>query len=172
MHRVKTSDEQFCYYLAGGAGVGKRVVVRLLFQAITRWYNREPGTDPERTSVLLCAPTGKAAHNINGVTLHHAFKVPANQTFAFKKLSNDALNTLSVKYMDLKMLIINEISMVGTSFFNFINLRLQEIRSNKSLFGGIHVLVIYLFQLQPVMDQRIFLPRSKVLWSLSSKLMV
>ena len=157
MHKVKTSSDQMNYLLSGGAGVGKSLVVRVLYQALTHFYNKDPGTDPERTSVLLCAPTGKAAYNINGVTLHHAFKVPVNQKLVFKKLTNDALNTLTVKYMNLKMLIIDEISMVGASLFNFIDLRLREVLNNNSLFGGIHVIVIGdLYQLQPVMDQWIF----------------
>ena len=97
------------------AGVRKRVVVKVLYQALTRWYNRVQGTDP----VLICAPTDKAAHNINGVTLHNAFKAQANHRLTSKKLSNDTFNTLAVKSMNLKVVIIDEISMAGASLFNY-----------------------------------------------------
>ena len=42
----------------------------------------------------------------------------------------------------LKVLFIDEISMVGSGMFNFLNLRLQEIIGSTNLFGGISVITV------------------------------
>lgn len=52
--------------------------------------------------------------------------------------------------------------MVGQNMFNFVNLRLQEIRGCTSLFGGISVITVGdLFQLKPVYDSWIFCQNSR-----------
>lgn len=54
-------------FLSGGAGTGKSYLIRSFFKAVT---------NKKRKKVLLCAPTGVAAVNIGGVTLHSAFHIP------------------------------------------------------------------------------------------------
>lgn len=67
------------------------------------------------------------------------------------------LNTLRNRYMHLKVIFIDEISMVGCGMFSFINLRLQEIKGCKMPFGGVSIIAVGdLFQLKPVMDAWIF----------------
>lgn len=59
--------------------------------------------------------------------------------------------------MHLKVLIIDEISLVGQNMFNFVNLRLQEIRGCPKPFGGVSVITVGdLYQPKPVMDKWIF----------------
>ena len=66
-------------------------------------------------------------------------------------------NTMRSRFHDLKIVIINEISMVGRNMFNFINLRLQEIMGTNIPFGGLSILAVGdLFQLKPVFDSWIF----------------
>ena len=50
-------------FLTGGAGVGKSVVTRVLYQALLKYYSHQLCENPDNLHVLLCAPTGKAAHN-------------------------------------------------------------------------------------------------------------
>jgi ABC-type transporter Mla maintaining outer membrane lipid asymmetry ATPase subunit MlaF len=66
---MKIKEQPLYLFLTGGAGVGKSVVVRALY----RYLCKEEGDDEDDTRILLCAPTGKATYNINGVTLHNAF---------------------------------------------------------------------------------------------------
>jgi len=55
------------------------------------------------------------------------------------------------------VIFIDEISMVGSSMFNFLNLRLQQIMGTNEPFGGINVVTVGdLFQLKPVFDKWIF----------------
>ena len=157
LKKVKTTDQQLTLFLSGGAGVGKTRVTKCLYQALLRYYNTGPGTDPEKTKVLLTAPTGKAAYLIKGYTLHSAFCIPANQGFNYKPLTHDKLNTLRCQLGDLKVLFIDEISMVGNRMFSFINKRLQEIMGLSKRFGGVNIIAIGdLFQLKPVMDAWVF----------------
>ena len=85
------------------------------------------GQNPDDVKVVKTAPTGKAAFNINGNTLNSAFKIPANRRFKYCTLDNNRLNTIGAKLCKLKVIFIDEISMVGNGMFNFLNLRLQQI---------------------------------------------
>lgn len=85
---------------------------------------------------MICAPTGKAAYNVGGLTIHSAFCIPTQQGFKFKPLDMQQLCSLQTKYKSLKVIFIDEISMVGKKMFNFIN---QEIMGCCKVFGGISV---------------------------------
>ena len=157
LHWIKTEDQPMHYFLSGGAGVGKSVVTTVLYQAITRYFAKQMSSSPDEVQAVLCAPTGKAAHHIGGSTIHSLFCIPANQGFKYKPLDPQQLDSLRVKFRSLKVIFIDEISMVGKSMFNYINLRLQEIFSNSSIFGGKSIIAIGdLYQLKPVMDGWIF----------------
>ncbi|XP_062615938.1 uncharacterized protein LOC134277623 [Saccostrea cucullata] len=157
LHWIKTKKEPLRVFLTGGAGVGKSVVVRALYEALTRHYCSTEGENPDDCKVLLCAPTGKAAFNIKGQTIHSAFKIPASQGFNCKPLDSESLNTLRTKYKYLSTVIIDEVSMVGNSQLNCVHERLKQIKGSKEYFGGINVILIGdLFQLKPVMDGWVF----------------
>ena len=150
----KTQSSPIYNFLTGGAGVGKSVFLKCLYQALTKFYTSEAGENPENVKVLICAPTGKAAYNVGGVTIHSAFNIPAEQGFNFKPLDMQQLASFQTKYKYLKLVFIDEISMVGQKMFNFINLRLQEIMGTTKPFGGISVIAFGdLYQLKPVMDR-------------------
>ena len=64
------------------------------------------------------------------------------------------LNTLRAKYINLKWIISDEISMVSNNMLKYINFRLQEIKSNSQLFGGINIIAVGdFYQLKPVKGQ-------------------
>ncbi|XP_071855380.1 uncharacterized protein [Apostichopus japonicus] len=103
------------------------------------------------------APTGKAAYGIKGMTIHSALQIPASQGFHYKALIADKLNSLQVKYHRLKIIFIDEISMVGNGMFKYIDQRLQQIMGSKAVFGGVSLIAVGdLFQLKPVFDGWIF----------------
>ena len=150
-------DEKLHVFITGGAGVGKSVVIRALYQFLHRLLCSESGQDPEDTRILLCAYTGLAAYNIQGSTLHSAFCIEPNQKLTYKRLSDDKRNTLQTKYKELAMLIVDEVSMVGNEMLNFLYQRLQEVKCNQEPFGGVHIILVGdLFQLRPVGDGWIF----------------
>ena len=64
---------------------------------------------------------------------------------------------ITTQLKKLKVIFTDEISMVGSGMFNFLNLRLQQIMGNKEPFGGISLITVGdLFQLKPVFDKWIF----------------
>ena len=150
-------NDQMCIFITGGAGVGKSVLIRTLYQALHRSCCSEFGQNPEYIKILLCAYTGLAAYNIQGLTLHHAFGIEPNKRLKYKPLSDDKRNTLTTKYRHLTILFVDEVSMVGNAMLSFLYLRLQEIKGNHEPFGGVHVILVGdLFQLRPVGDGWIF----------------
>ena len=130
---VKTGKQPLHLFITGGAGVGKSVLIRAMYQTLHRLLCSKEGQDPENTRILLCAPTGPAAYNINGLTNHKAFDIKANRDMFGKNqfLTSAQLNTLQVKYRDLEVVIIDEISMVGNRMFKLIDCRLKDIKGNQ-----------------------------------------
>lgn len=66
------AGKTFHHIVSGGAGVGKSKLISAIFQNVERILPSEPGPIVENR-VLLVAPTGKAAHNIDGMTAHQVF---------------------------------------------------------------------------------------------------
>ena len=173
MKWIKTRKEALHVFLSGGGGVGKSVLLKTIYQALHRHLCSTEGQNPEDCRILVCAPTGKAAYNVEGSTIHHALHITPNRGFQYRKPSTDVLNTMRTKYRHLTVLMVDEVSMVGNQMFNFMNLRLQDIKANNLPFGGLHVILIGdLFQLQPVMDQWIFRDLSSSYGPLASNLWV
>ena len=152
VHWIKCKDEPVYAFLTGGAGVGKSVVIRALYQTLYRILNLKDGENPDDKRILLCAYMGFAAFNISGQTICSAFhKKMYNK--GINHLSADELNTFRIKYRHLKVVIIDEISMVGNMTLSFIDTRLQQLTGSKAAFGGLSVIAVGdLYQLKPVGD--------------------
>ena len=158
LHLVKTSDEPFYCFLSGGAGVGKSHVT-VLYQAALKCYNSRAGDNFAQIRVLMLAPTGKAAYTVKGNTIHSALAIPACQSLqTYKRLDSNRLNSLRTQLGGVKLIFIDEMSMVGNTMLNVqIDNRLKDINGNPLPFGGVSITAIGdLFQLQPVMDDCIF----------------
>ena len=118
MHQIKTTETPFYCFLSGGAGVGKSHLTKALYQAALKYYNTRAGDGFHQIKVLLLGPTGKAAYNIKGNTIHNTFAVPANQSLKnYKNLDSSRLNTLRTHFGGVKLIFLDEISMVGNSMF-------------------------------------------------------
>ena len=159
LHCFKTMKQLPMYfYIGGGAGVGKSTVIRVLCEGFVRYFNSLPSTKPDAIKVLLTAPTGKAAFNIHVMTLHTAFALPVTEfNGEMPNLSSDVSNTLRSKLSCLKVIIIDEISMVGSKILSQVNNRLKAIMDNSLDFGGISIICVGDFhQLRPVKDSYVF----------------
>lgn len=155
IHWFRCRDEPLYAFLSGGAGVGKSVVIRALYQCLYRILNLREGENPDDTRILLCAYMGFAAFNINGRTIASAFHKKMFQKN--QVLTADELNTFRIKYRHLKVVIIDEISMVGTKTLDFIDTRLQQLTGTRISFGGLSIIAVGdLYQLKPVGDPPLF----------------
>lgn len=93
LHLLRTSDDAFYCFLSGGGGVGKSHVTKALYQAAIKCLNSNAGDDFQVIRALLIAPTGKAAFNIQGSTIHSALAIPANRSLhSYQKVDASRLN--------------------------------------------------------------------------------
>lgn len=122
-------------FVTGRAGAGKSVLLRE-FRATTK------------KRVVVAAPTGIAALNVRGQTLHSLFKL-APELYQPGKLSFDKrLNTLLRR---IDALIIDEISMVRADLIDAVEERLRVAKGNDIPFGGVQLIMFGdVFQLPPV----------------------
>ena len=116
----------------GMAGTGKSYLIDLISRHLLRSAMEAGLPDP----VQRCAPTGVAAYNIKGRTLHALLKLPVRKEF--DKLHDISLATLQAKLKYCLFLIIDEKSMIGLLQLAWIDKRLRQIfplHQDKS-FGG------------------------------------
>ena len=85
-HRTGNLPKPLYLFVSGGAGTGKSHLITAIYQMALRNLQCK-GENPDKIKVLLTAPTGTAAHNISGTTLHSAFLWPLGQTKSFTKLN-------------------------------------------------------------------------------------
>ena len=64
----------FHIFLTDGAGVGKSHLIKTIFMSISKLLSFKGG-DPEKPRILILAPTGVAAINIDGTTIHTALRI-------------------------------------------------------------------------------------------------
>ena len=141
------------------SGVGKSHVIKLIHSDTLKFLKLSGIFEPDDVIVLLTAPTGVAAFNINGMTLHSALLLGCSKYSGFQPLSHDRLNTLRSKLSRLMLLIIDEVSMVGSNMLLEIHKRLQQIKgvSDDTVFGGISIVAVGdLYQLPPVGQAPLF----------------
>ena len=128
-------------FITGRAGTGKSTLLRLLRQTT-------------RKKMAILAPTGVAALNVQGQTIHSFFGFPPRiitQSEATRRETNKRLIKL---YQSLEVLVIDEISMVRADMIDGINRFLQVNRGNLQPFGGVQTVFFGdLFQLPPVVTR-------------------
>lgn len=124
-------------FVTGGAGTGKSTFVHWL-------------TNEFDGNVLLAAPTGIAALNINGKTLHSLCKLPPAWI-----LERDVRQFKPEIARQAKLLIIDEISMVNANLLDAVNVFFRRNRNSREPFGGLPVVLVGdLFQLPPIVNNQ------------------
>lgn len=132
-------------FLTGKAGTGKTTFLKYLKQHCAK-------------NIIVAAPTGVAAINAGGVTLHSLFQLPFHPFLPTKASKDELLARLRFNKQRLQLLrkmellVIDEISMVRADVMDAIDSILRAVRRNYTIpFGGVQLLCIGdLFQLPPV----------------------
>jgi len=121
--------------LNGFAGTGKSYTIRMMIAQTLSL----PGN--ENKKVLVMAPTGKAALQAGGVTLHSKYGIylPILKGKEIKRLSSAKLRDLQNRLKDVCAIIIDEYSMLSLIDLCYINDRLQAAYCNQHSFGGIPI---------------------------------
>lgn len=135
---VESSSNNFL--ILGKPGVGKSVLINALVEQGQKTYT-------------VSAPTGLAAINVGGKTLHSIFRlpiiengiIPHNMPFPDKRELGQLYN--------VSALIIDEVSMVRADTLDYIDKLLRYFRNNELPFGGIQIILVGDFcQLAPVIN--------------------
>ena len=136
-------------FLTGKAGTGKTTLLKEIIQETTKNF-------------VILAPTGVAAINAGGMTIHSFFQLPfssyiksgANGAVSkYMLLKNLRLSEDKIELIkNLQLIIIDEISMVRADMIDAIDDILRHVRNKPNeVFGGTQMLFIGdLFQLPPV----------------------
>lgn len=136
-------------YLTGKAGTGKTVFLKYIVSQF-------------KGNAVVLAPTGVAAINAQGQTIHSFFRFqltpyPPGDARLKKEQIYDQLKLTTNKrkiLANLDLLIIDEVSMVRCDLLDAIDQVLKVFRHSPKPFGGVKVLLIGdVFQLPPVVSQ-------------------
>ena len=90
----------------------------------------KPGDSVDDIVIYLTAPTGTAAYNINGCTIHSSFSsfmLPVHGSYQSRSLSAEKLSQLCVQFNKLAIIVIDEISMVDANILSSLHDRLAAI---------------------------------------------
>ena len=138
----------------GGAGVGKSAVIKVIaFHA--EKILRKAGDHPNKPRVLICAFTGKAASLIDGQTLHSTFDFKFGNEH--KTLSDRKRAILRDLLSEVKIIIIDEVSLIKADMLFQVHARLSEIFQCNDLFANKSVILVGdLLQLPPVKGNFVF----------------
>ena len=134
----------------GGAGSGKSTVIDL----VAKWCHSiliKEGDDVSCPYIIKTAFTGTAASNIDGQTLHTAFSF--NFDNKFYSLSDKKRDEKRALFKNLKIIVIDEVSMVKADMLYQLDLKLQEVKEKVGIpFGGVSILAFGdMLQLRPVL---------------------
>ena len=163
---VKSTEAQFVLkfinqtnrsvFLTGKAGTGKTTLLKEIIQSTHK-------------NTIVVAPTGIAALNAGGVTIHSMFQLPfggfipernvtdifpehlrfENKDTILRHFKMSGIKKSVIQNIDL--VIIDEVSMLRSDLLEAMNFVMQKIRKNKKNFGGVQILFIGdLLQLPPV----------------------
>ncbi len=127
-------------FLTGRAGTGKTTFLKKLRASGLR-------------RMAIVAPTGVAAINAGGMTIHSLFQIPPQTLVPGRplKMENGMRREKLRTIRGIDLLVIDEVSMVRPDLLDAVDQRLRQIRRNSLPFGGVQLLLIGdLLQLPPV----------------------
>ena len=137
-----------CIFLTGKAGTGKTTFLRRLKQEC-----------PKQMAVV--APTGVAAINAEGVTIHSLFQLPPQLFLPTDEARRQLFSEMQMRankqrvLRNLELLVVDEVSMVRADLLDTIDAVLRHFKHRPTIpFGGVQLLMIGdLFQLSPVVRE-------------------
>ena len=153
-------DNPFLIYISGDAGTGKSFLFNIIINA-AKHILRESGDSLEQPRVLNLAPSGVAATIIDGKTIESALPILNRNRSGVIVQGAASKADLNFKYEKLQLILIDEISMVGSNKNQTIHEVLTSLGylDRHKPYGGLSMILTGdLKQLEPVQDSFIFKP--------------
>ena len=126
IHRLTSFDPEIPpmqIFLTGPAGSGKTFTLRLVMET----YNRlSQGHNARNNAYVACGSTRKAAVNIDGVTVHRAYRIAISRQ-SNSKLSAEWLQMYRNEFQNVKIHIVDEVSMLSAGNLRTMHTRFQDI---------------------------------------------
>ena len=123
---VKIDDIQpLRMFISGVGGTGKSFLIETIKCFVDSLWKSKPG---ERSCAIV-APTGLAAFNVGGLTIHILFQLPIEhegKTAGYWSLPKDTQKKLQTTFRPLKIIIVDEVSMVSNLNLTYLHLRLDD----------------------------------------------
>ena len=116
--KIHQNVKLFYVFITGGAGVGKSHMIKTIYMSLSKVLMYKGG-ELDKPRILLLAPTGVAAVNINGTTIHSGLEI--NVGGKLYPLSEQHRADLRNKLSEVRLIIIDEISMVSSVLFFQVN---------------------------------------------------
>ena len=143
-------------FVSGVGGTGKSFLIKTVRALVSRLWD----SMTDSTVCAVTAPTGLAAFNVGGVTIHRLLQLPIEhegRAAGYWRLGKEALKVMHASLSQLRLLIIDEVSMVSSLNLAYIHLRLDEIFARDEWFGGVNILFVGdILQLPPVNGAPVF----------------
>ncbi|XP_057292675.1 uncharacterized protein LOC130621409 [Hydractinia symbiolongicarpus] len=158
-------------FLTGSAGCEKSHLIKTISDMLNKALSYRAGNLKE-DKILILAPTGVAAINVEGNTIHSALGIPVDRSFTknISKLSDKKRCMLRKKLSELSIIVIDEISIVSNKLLLHIHQWLTEIFgcTDDIPFAGISVIACGdFYQLPPIQVRPIYADYKDVLLNLS-----
>ena len=131
-------------FVSGVGGTGKSFLIETIRSQVKEIWKDHAGDD---TTCAVSAPTGLAAYNVGGVTVHRLFQLPIEhegKTAGYWSLSKVAQKVMRTNLRSFKLIIIDETSMLSSLNLAYIHLQLEELFSGAGdhYFGSISMLFV------------------------------
>lgn len=137
----------FSFFLTGKGGTGKSFVLKGIIQHARNEFGPE--------AVAVTAPTGKSALNIGGQTIYSWAGVGLGKGTRYQLLDKVLTNKECCgRWKKCKVLIIDEISLLGLDLFEKLEFIARRINNTESPFGGIQLIFSGdFYQIPPVNEE-------------------
>ena len=139
-------------FVSDVGGTGKSFLIHALKSLIHQIW---PSSD---LSCAIAALTGLAAFNVGGMTIHRLFHLPIEhegRQAGYWSLSKASQKVMKSTLRSLKLVIVDEVSMVSSLNLAYMHLRLEELFGGHDWFGSKSIVCFGdLLQLPPVNEQK------------------
>uniref|UniRef100_A0A1X7VHD7 ATP-dependent DNA helicase n=1 Tax=Amphimedon queenslandica TaxID=400682 RepID=A0A1X7VHD7_AMPQE len=143
-------------FISGVGGTGKSFFIEAIKCQVDDIWHPKSG----EIMCAIVAPTGVAAFNVGGLTIHRLFQLPIEhegKTAGYWALNKEAQRRIKMALKNLKIIIVDEVSMASNLNLAYLHMHLEDKFGTDEWFGSKNILFVGdLLQLPPVNGRPVF----------------